>query len=285
MQSLLRPAKKWLRGPYRSLRTRYVRWRYGFGPPELLQSLREVGIQLNDVVLMHSAATGFEGFSGSIPDAIETVQQAVGPGGTLLMPTLSMSGSAIEFAQSGKVFNIRTTPSQVGLLTEVFRRSPDVIRSAHPTHSVAVRGPNTAWWIENHHLSGTPCGVGTPFHRLLERQGKILLAGVGISAMTFYHCIEELLESRLPESPLTSERYVMKCKLETGTIETAPMRLYVPVVSSRRRLQPLEAELRRKGRWHESRCGTLDLIALNAGEVLETVREMADRGEFCYEAR
>ena len=281
MQLLSRPAKKWLRGPYRSARTRYIRWWYGFGRPELLKLLHDVGIRPGDAVLMHSAAAGFEGFHGNIPDVIAILQDALGDSGTLMMPTLSMSGSAIEFAQSGKVFNLRTTPSQVGLLTEVFRRSPDVVRSVHPTHSVAVRGPDAGWWIANHHLSGTPCGSGTPFYRLLERQGQILLAGVGISAMTFYHCIEEIVESLLPESPFTAERYVMKCKVGAETIETAPMRLYDPGVSHRRRLEPLKAELLRTGRWREGRAGTLNLIALDAGEVLEAVRNMAARGEFC----
>lgn len=283
MPSLLRFAKNRLRGPYRSMRTRYVRWRRGFGPSELSNLLRDVGIRPGDAVLMHSSATGFEGFGGSIADAIAILRQAVGDTGTLLMPTLSMTGTAIEFAESGKVFNVRTTPSQVGLVTEVFRRSPGVVRSVHPTHSVAVSGPDANWWIENHHLSGTPCGVGSPYHRLLERHGKILLAGVGIEAMTFYHCIEEILESRMPESPLTTERYVMKCKVGAGTIETASMRLYAPAVSRRRQLGPLEAELRRQGRWREGRTGTLSLIALNSDEVLRTVEEMADRGEFCYQ--
>jgi len=282
LQLSLRPAKKWLRTPYRSVRARYIRWRYSFGPSELLKALRDLGIQPGDAILVHSAVSGFEGFRGELPDVIATLQEAVGVNGTLLMPTLSMSGSAIEFAQSGKIFNLRTTPSQVGLLTEVFRRSPDVMRSVHPTHSVAVRGPETGWWIANHHLAGTPCGLGSPFHCLLERRGKILLAGVGISAMTFYHCIEEILESRMPESPFTAERYVMKCKVGDETVETAPMRLYAPAVSRRRQLEPLKAELLRAGKWHEGRIGTLLMIALDSAEVLEAARRMADRGQFCY---
>src|SRR5207245_10422219 len=100
------------------MRTRYIGWRYTFGPSDLLNLLRDIGIRPGDAVLMHSAATGFEGFSGSILDVIATMQQVLGDTGTLLMPTLSMSGSAIEFARSGKVFNVRTTASRVGIMTE-----------------------------------------------------------------------------------------------------------------------------------------------------------------------
>ena len=283
LDTLVRPTKKWLRGSYRKTRTRYVRWRYRFTRADLLAALHQVGITSGDSVLVHSAITGFEGFEGRVPDIINVFQEALGSAGTLLMPTLSMSGTAIEFAMSGQIFDPRTTPSQVGLLSEVFRRSHGVQRSIHPTHSVAARGAHSDWWLESHHLAGTPCGKGSPFHRLLERNGKIVLAGTGIRALTFFHCAEELLESRMPFSPFTTERYVMRCRVAGQLIETAPMRLYAPDVSRRRRLAPLEAELRTKGLLRESRTGTLALIAVNAADVLRTLEEMAGRGVFCYE--
>ena len=201
-----------------------------------------------------------------------------------MMPTLSTSGSAVDFAQSGRMFDPRTTPSQVGLLSEVFRRSPGVVRSIHPTHSVAAWGSDTDWWLRDHHLAETPCGRGTPFHRLLERNGKIALAGTGIPSMTFFHCAEELLESQMPFSPFTTERYVMTCRVNGQLMKTAPMRLYAAEVSRRRRLAPLETELRSKGRWHESRIGTLTVIVLPVAEVWRTLEEMSSRGIFVTES-
>jgi aminoglycoside 3-N-acetyltransferase len=281
--TLVPPAKKWLRRSYRKARSRYVRWRYRFTRADLLDALHQVGIVRGDAILVHSAIAGFEGFDGRVPDIVSVFEEALGPEGTLLMPTLSMSGTAVEFANSGQIFDPRTTPSQMGLLSEVFRRSKGVARSTHPTHSVAARGADVAWWLENHQLAGTPCGKGTPFHRLLERNGKVVLAGIGIRALTFFHCAEELLETRMPFSPFTSERYVMRCRVAGQLIETAPMRLYAPDVSRRRRLAPLEAELRGKGLWLESRTGSLALIAVNAADVLRTLEEMAGRGVFCYQ--
>ncbi len=282
---MLPTLRNWLRGPYRKVRARYMRLRHGFGPAELLATLGQVEVRRGDAVLMHSTMRGFEGFSGSVSEVIAVLEEAIGPEGTLIMPTLSMSGSAVEFVQANKVFDVRTTPSQAGLLTEVFRRSPSVVRSLHPTHSVAVWGADTGWWIENHHLADSPCGRGSPYHRLLERNGKILMAGVGIACLTFFHCAEELIESRMPESPFTGERYVVKCKSGGHIIETAPMRLYAPELSRRRRLQPLEAELRDNRRWRDARIGTLNLIALNASDVLVTLEEMAGRGVFCYQTK
>jgi aminoglycoside 3-N-acetyltransferase len=281
LRTIASRSKRWLRRPYRRARSKYIRWRYGFGRAELLSALQRAGVCRGDVALVHSSFGEFEAFDGGAPDIVTVLEDALGPEGTLLMPTLSMSGSAIEFAASGRIFDPRTTPSQVGLLTEVFRRMPGVARSVHPTHSVAARGRDAEWCLKDHHLADTPCGRGTPFHRLLERNGKVVLAGVGIGAMTFFHCAEELLEDRMPFSPFTAERFVLRCRVGGKTIETASMRLYAPDVSRRRQLGPLEAELRLKGRWRESRVGTLNLIALEAA-VLLTLEEMARRGEFCY---
>jgi aminoglycoside N3'-acetyltransferase len=183
---------------------------------------------------------------------------------------------------TGRIFDPQRTPAQVGLLAEVFRRSPDVLRSVHPTHSVAAWGADAGWWIQDHHLAETPCGRGTAFARLLERNGKILLAGVDITTCSFFHCAEELLESRMPESPFGPQRFVLKCRVEGRILETAPMRFYDPGVSRRRRMQPLAVALQKAGRWRETRTGTLHLISLQAEEVLRTLTEMADRGQFCY---
>ncbi len=149
-------AKSGLRGPYRSARARYIRARFGFGAAELGAAIRQVGLTAGDAVLLHSGMAAFEGFDGAVGEIIVAFQDTVGAGGVLMMPTFSMSGSALEYARSGKVFNPRTTPSQSGLITEVFRRSPGVVRSLHPTHSVAVWGKDSEWWIDGHHLGGHP---------------------------------------------------------------------------------------------------------------------------------
>src|SRR5271169_1289520 len=54
LRALILPAKKWLRGPYHSARTRYVRWRHGFGRAELLSALDAAGLRRGDAVLLHS---------------------------------------------------------------------------------------------------------------------------------------------------------------------------------------------------------------------------------------
>jgi aminoglycoside 3-N-acetyltransferase len=283
IELLPRSWKSRLRKAAHSLRSSYIRTCYPFGKEDLLRALRQLGVCEGDTVIAHSSYAKFEGFQGGAPDVIEVLQQAVGPSGLLAMPTSSFTGSALEYAKQGRVFNPATAPSFTGLLTDVFRRSEGVVRSLHPTHSVAALGARVEDFLRDHHLARTPCGVGSPYYRLIERKGKILLLGIDISVLTFYHTVEELLEPEFPFSPFTRETWVLSCKQKGQLIETAPMRLFDPGISSKRNLYKLGDALRRRGQWRETKIGRLHMSLVNAADVLDCVREMARNNVYCYE--
>ncbi|MDQ2841076.1 MAG: AAC(3) family N-acetyltransferase [Acidobacteriota bacterium] len=284
LERILKPTKNLLRGPYRAARKKYLRQFYGFDRDGLLALLRRNGIQSGAALLVHSGMTEFAGFRGSVADIVRVFQTAVGPHGTLLMPTIPFTGTAVEYAQSDPVFDPRLTPSRVGLVSELFRRFPGVRRSIHPTHSIAVWSPDADRWIENHPLADTPCGRSSPFDVLCSENGYIVLAGVTTASLTFFHYVEEIIEPRLPFSPFTKERYTLRCRVGGRVIESRAIRLFNPEISRRRDLAPLVAELQKKSRWKQDRLGTLNIIVLRAKEVLETLEEMADRGLFCYKS-
>ena len=79
----------------------------------------------------------------------------------------------------------------------------------------------------------------SPFAALFERNGKILLMGADISSLTFYHKVEEAIETRLPISPFTQERFVLESKQRDGSMVTTHTRLFEPAVSRRRNLYKL----------------------------------------------
>src|SRR5437762_11523751 len=148
--------------------------------------------------MVHSAFDKFLGFPAGPVDVIRALQEVVGPGGTLMMPTIPFQGSAVEYATGEPVFDARQTVSRMGLITEVFRRAPGVVRCVHPTHSVAGWGSKADAIIAGHELADTPCGRLTPYPKLLDYDAKILLAGVPASTMSFCYFLGEELESRLP---------------------------------------------------------------------------------------
>jgi aminoglycoside 3-N-acetyltransferase len=91
-----------------------------------------------------------------------------------------------------RTFDVRRTPVCVGAIPEVFRTWPGVVRSLHPTHSVAVLGPRAGDLVAGHEQSATPCGADTPYDRALRDDGQILLLGVGLESNTAFHTIEAL---------------------------------------------------------------------------------------------
>ena len=275
--------KRRLKQQWRQSRSFVIRRFFGFTVADLAAGLTRAGIGSGELVLVHSAWTEFDGFTGKPTDVINALRQAVGPSGTILMPTLPFTGTAVAYARTNPVFDVRRTPSRMGMISEIFRRLPDTHRSVHPTHAVAAQGPLAADVCAGHHLATTPCGQHSPFAALADRHGKILLMGTGIDVLTFYHYVEELIEKQLPRSPFTTESYSMKSRLPDGSIVETELRLFEPAVSRSRRLSKLVAPLKSRGAWCETRVGRLQLIVLRAQDVVATVRDLADQGVHCYE--
>ncbi|MBF0339973.1 MAG: AAC(3) family N-acetyltransferase [Magnetococcales bacterium] len=274
--------KSQLKGVWKKQRLALLRRWFGFGPEELRRALHTLGIHSGDTLLVHSSLDRLECFTGKISELIVVLQEAVGSEGLLLMPTLPFSGTALEWVRSGNRFDATTTPSRSGLLTELFRRSRGVIRSIHPTHPVAAWGRQAQAFCRDHPACATPCGHGSPYANLLEANGKILLLGAGIESLTFFHAAEEILESRLPRSPFTQERFELLSRAPDGALIPTITRLFDPALSRQRRIARMVPELKRRGEWHGVRLGTAAMIRLDARVILTTLTAMADEGRFCY---
>lgn len=254
-----------------------------FTAADLQAKLSALGITSGDTLLVHSSFDSFEGFQGKPTDVLAVLQRLVGEQGLVMMPTMSFGGTAVDYARSNTLFDVARTPSRMGLLTELFRRTPGVVRSVHPTHSVAIWGPDASAVAAGHHLAGTPCGVGTPFGALLKRRGKIVLLGTDIGVLTFFHMLEEVLEPQLPASPFTSEVFHLKSKTRDGQMLDSHCRLFEPTVSKRRNLHKIVPFLKKMGAWHGGSVGGLKITVIAAADVDEAVRSMTNQGIYCYD--
>jgi aminoglycoside 3-N-acetyltransferase len=273
---LPRSARKLIRHRIRETAIRYVQWRYRLGAEDLRKFLLELGVRRGDVLFVHSSFDAFQGFVDLPPLAvIKVLQEAVGPTGVLLMPTLPFAGSAVKYVQTNPSFDVRRTPSRMGLLTELFRRMPGVVRSLHPTHSVVAWGAKAADLTADHQLAGTPCGKPSPYEKLLEHDGRILMLGTGILAMTFFHTVDELLEEDLPYTAFTKETYDLWSRDAGGGLVETRTRLYDSAsAEARRRFERrLPALMKRRGTWRQSRIGNLRAILIDAKDVLDALRQ------------
>ena len=154
---------------------------------QLTAAFRDLGLRDGDLVLVHSALRKLGPVEGGADAVIDALLDAVGPTGTVAMPTHTWK--VVNAKQP--VFHQTLTPSHVGTLTNVLRRRPGALRSLHPTHSVAAIGPQAAALIEGHERDDTPCSATSPYGRLRDWGGKVLIIGEGLNCCTLFHGCEE----------------------------------------------------------------------------------------------
>ena len=85
-------------------------------------------------------------------------------------------------------FDVKDTPSCVGIISETFRKDPYVVRSLNPSHSMAVYGRENFHWISDHH-KGRTMGQESPLGKLEDAEGYALMIGCPDS-VTFMHVVE-----------------------------------------------------------------------------------------------
>lgn len=121
---------------------------------------------------------------------------------TLAMPAFyfgdpEQGGVGQEFSRNPR-FDLRRTPSQMGLLSEMFRRSKGVICSRHPVMRIAARGPLAPQITTGHERALLPCGIGSPFDHMARHDTLILGIGKPFEVLTQVHHAEDLLGDEFP---------------------------------------------------------------------------------------
>ncbi len=149
----------------------------------ILEKFHEFGVKSGDKFILHSSLKSLGKVEGGADTVIDAMLESVHPGGTVFVPSSTF----------GKPFNPTTSTSEVGWITEVFRKRPGVIRSLHPSHSVAGIGPDAARILAGHEMT-TPMGPGSPLIKLAAEGGFIMLIGATHEGNSTVHCAHELAQ-------------------------------------------------------------------------------------------
>lgn len=252
---------------------------WGYSKEELIQTLRQLGVAEGDALMVHCGWRATNGFRGEINDLIDALIAAVGSQGTLAMMSMAYQGiSSAEYLQQGKPFDVRHSISMVGLPTEIFRRRHDVIRGLHPTHSVAAWGAKAEWLVAGQGQELSPFDSQSPFARLIELNGKILLFDVPFNTMTFEHYLEHQIQSYLPLDLYQPHPVVGKVIDRDGRLHKIKTLVLNERLHQIRRSNLLEAELLKRGALRQFRLGRTSLTLGNAKAMTATLREMLQEG-------
>ncbi|MDE2801337.1 MAG: AAC(3) family N-acetyltransferase, partial [Chloroflexota bacterium] len=153
------------------------------GIANVTEQLRALGVQPGQTLQVHTAFSTVGPIEGGPIGLIEALRAAIGPGGTLVMPSMS--------DDDDHPFDPQMTPCLgMGVTADTFRRLPGVLRSDNP-HAFAAVGPLASRIVAPHSLS-LPHGLDSPVGRVYELGGHVLLLGIDHTSNTTIHLGEHL---------------------------------------------------------------------------------------------
>ena len=189
------------------------------GREQLRSDLKRLGLREGDCVMMHSALSALGPVEGGAEAAVDALQDAIGPSGTLLAPAFrdSVWGDPADFTNSdcdctsSNRLCPRRQPGFQGIIPETVRRRHGNLRSCHPTHSWVALGPAAHRLLVGYRDCPTICGPGNPFEELLALDGCVLILGVRVNTITLWHYYEEILQVPYLGHYRPKERHLNHC--------------------------------------------------------------------------
>ena len=222
---------------------------------DIVKGLKTLGLTKGDKVMVHGALSSFGTVNGGADTVIDALLAIVGSTGTVLMPT---------FGNSDKVFDARKSETNLGIIAQTFWRRKNAFRSRHPVASVAAIGNDAEYFVECQENAATAHGKDTPYMKLVEQGGKVLLLGVDIDRMTLLHSIET--EAKLPYlRPITKSFVDANGKTRTKTWPYFP--------GPHRDFIGSQLWLRSKGLVKETVIGNCQAKLFDAAALFEALRE------------
>ena len=151
----------------------------------LIQEFKNNGLAAGDTLLVHSSYKSLGGVEGGPQTVIDALLEVLTPTGTLIMPNFNF-----DFCK-GAPWDVRSTPSKMGAITELVREDPRAKRVFHPIYSFAIIGKHAETLTAERYTSSY--GANSVFGRLRQLDGKIMVIGLSYTnSMTFFHHIEEM---------------------------------------------------------------------------------------------
>ncbi|MCR2804130.1 AAC(3) family N-acetyltransferase [Paenibacillus soyae] len=231
----------------------------------LLRQLEQLGINGDGTLLVHSSMKSMgqvDGGADTVLDALSSHMQD----GLLVLPTHTWSYINAENPR----FYVEESPVCVGILPELFRRRPGVVRSWHPTHSVAALGKDAAVFTSSDHLFDTPCARGSSWGKLLDRRATIMLVGVDLRRNTFIHGVEEWVDI---QGRLTDGHEELFTVLADGTELAVPSRRHCGLSWSQH-FWKVDEVLEQKGAMYRGTFGDAVVRVCDAAAVAEVITDM-----------
>lgn len=235
-----------------------------YSKADLLKDLNNMNIDSKGTIIVHSSMNSIgevEGRANTVLDAFCDFMK----NGLLVFPTHTWADVNKEQPR----FYVEDSPSHIGILTELFRTYPNVVRSLHPTHSVAALGKGAKEFTADNEKFDTPAARGSSWGKLLDLEAKILLVGTDLRQNTFIHGIEEWMD--IPER-MTDSHEALITVLPDGTEIPVPSRRHIPGISLN--YWKVEKLLAEKGAIEYATFGDARVLVCDTVKLTKYISEM-----------
>ncbi|MBZ7955332.1 AAC(3) family N-acetyltransferase [Campylobacter molothri] len=152
---------------------------------DLIETFYQLGIKNGDILCVHVQLFKFGKpllpRNEFLQTILECFFEAIGKDGTLIMPTFTYN-----FCKN-KIYDKQESKSEVGILTEYFRKLKNVQRTNDPIFSFAIKGSNQKIFLKN----TTSCfGKNSIYDILVKKNGKYMIFGSN-EGHALVHYVEE----------------------------------------------------------------------------------------------
>ena len=135
---------------------------------DLKNAFDYLGIKSGMNIIVHTSLKSLGYVCGGAQTVIESLLEAVGSEGTIMMPSQSWKNLDPEtgvhwevpesqwnvIRENWPAYDKNITPTNtMGAAAEMFRSWPGTLRSGHPARSFAANGKNAEYLTENHDIS------------------------------------------------------------------------------------------------------------------------------------
>ena len=198
---------------------------------DLTAALQALGVKEGDTLLVHSSLSNLGYLENGADGIIEALAAAVGPTGTFLAPAFARPYIYFE-GLCHKSYSYRpydTRPDgalrdktiETGALPKAMLKRADAVRSGHVSHEWVALGADAAACVAGHGFLDDPANENSPMAKVLERDGSVVFIGCDISANTFIHYVEHMVEAPFLHPALVT--YLD----EKGHVQTAYIRKHL----------------------------------------------------------
>jgi len=249
----------------------------------LVSDLKKSGIQKGDHLLVHSSLSSIGYVENGADAVINALLEVVGDDGNLLMPSSPNAFLQLDYINEIDLFDVKNSPSALGVISEKFRLMKGVIRSEHPTEPVCCYGPMAKQYTKDHFGEITPYTQNSPFYKLTKNKGKILYLGVTLdNAGTSLHLLEDAVtDFKFPI--YFDEKFEVDVKRHSGEIETMHTYVHNPLQSKKRKCDKLIPKFIQAGLLKKITIGEADCLLVDSFEMLDfMIKEYKKSGVTMY---